>query len=172
MRTQQLRLPLSASRPLRRLTQSLLSFDPSLHPSRRMPPTGLTTHRPFGTSTFAAHLTTMPAAPDLAPATTPTDTIGPHFLTFLASLPQALATKLHILTDSDADGLPAAAILVRALRLAGYTAVTAEVRLKIKHMELSIIRRETTGAAPNQYNESETLVRFEVCGILLPFSVP
>jgi len=37
------------------------------------------------------------------------------------------------------------------------------VRLKIKHMELSIIRRETTGAAPNQYNESETLVRFEVC---------
>jgi hypothetical protein len=29
-------------------------------------------------------------------------------------------------------------------------------------MELSIIRRETTGAAPNQYNESETLVRFEV----------
>lgn len=37
------------------------------------------------------------------------------------------------------------------------------VRLKIKHMELSIIRRETTGAPPNQYNESETLVRFEVC---------
>lgn len=36
------------------------------------------------------------------------------------------------------------------------------VRLKIKHMELSIIRRETTGAPPNQYNESETLVRFEV----------
>lgn len=40
------------------------------------------------------------------------------------------------------------------------------VRLKIKHMELSIIRRETTGSPPNQYNESETLVRFEVCGIL------
>lgn len=37
------------------------------------------------------------------------------------------------------------------------------VRLKIKHMELSIIRRETTGSPPNQYNESETLVRFEVC---------
>lgn len=36
------------------------------------------------------------------------------------------------------------------------------VRLKIKHMELSIIRRETTGVTPNQYNESETLVRFEV----------
>lgn len=39
------------------------------------------------------------------------------------------------------------------------------VRLKIKHMELSIIRRETTGSPPNQYNESETLVRFEVGGI-------
>lgn len=39
------------------------------------------------------------------------------------------------------------------------------VRLKIKHMELSIIRRETTGVAPNQYNESETLVRFEVSAL-------
>jgi vacuolar protein sorting-associated protein 26 len=41
------------------------------------------------------------------------------------------------------------------------------VRLKIKHMELSIIRRETTGAPPNQYNESETLVRFEVSANLM-----
>ena len=39
------------------------------------------------------------------------------------------------------------------------------VRLKIKHMELSIIRRETTGVAPNQYNESETLVRFEASSV-------
>ena len=60
----------------------------------------------------------------------PADLIGPRFLTFLHSLPHTLATRIHILTDSDADGLPAAAILVRALRLAGYTAVTAEVRLK------------------------------------------
>lgn len=36
------------------------------------------------------------------------------------------------------------------------------VRLKIKHMELSIIRRETVGSPPNQYNESDTLVRFEI----------
>lgn len=36
------------------------------------------------------------------------------------------------------------------------------VRLKIKHMELSIIRRETTGAPPNQYSETETLVKFEI----------
>jgi vacuolar protein sorting-associated protein 26 len=44
------------------------------------------------------------------------------------------------------------------------------VRLKIKHMELSIIRRETAGAAPNQYNESETLVRFEVSRLSIAFS--
>ncbi|KAI8329333.1 putative PEP8-vacuolar protein sorting/targeting protein [Chlamydoabsidia padenii] len=36
------------------------------------------------------------------------------------------------------------------------------VRIKIKTMELSIIRRETTGAAPNVYNESETVTRFEI----------
>lgn len=36
------------------------------------------------------------------------------------------------------------------------------VRIEIKHMELSIIRRETTGAAPNQYNESETITKFEI----------
>ncbi|CAG8440525.1 11928_t:CDS:2 [Diversispora eburnea] len=37
-----------------------------------------------------------------------------------------------------------------------------DIRIKIKHMELSIIRRETTGAAPNQYNESETITKFEI----------
>lgn len=36
------------------------------------------------------------------------------------------------------------------------------VRLKIKHMELSLIRRETVGAAPNQVTDSETVLRFEI----------
>ncbi|WFD44902.1 Vacuolar protein sorting-associated protein 26 [Malassezia psittaci] len=36
------------------------------------------------------------------------------------------------------------------------------VRIKIKHMELSIIRRETTGVVPNQYNESEIITKFEI----------
>ena len=72
----------------------------------------------------------MLAVPQVAPSSAPIDTIGPRFLAFLDALPQSFATRIHILTDSDADGLPAAAILVRALRLAGYTAVTAEVRLK------------------------------------------
>ncbi|KAL7664295.1 Vacuolar protein sorting-associated protein 26 [[Candida] zeylanoides] len=36
------------------------------------------------------------------------------------------------------------------------------VRLKIKHMELSLIRRETVGAPPHQVTDSETVVRFEI----------
>lgn len=36
------------------------------------------------------------------------------------------------------------------------------VRLKIKHMELSLIRRETVGSGANQISDSQTLVRFEI----------
>lgn len=36
------------------------------------------------------------------------------------------------------------------------------VRIKVKNMELSIIRRETTGSPPHQYNENETLTRYEI----------
>ncbi|CAK9686367.1 Vacuolar protein sorting-associated protein 26 family protein [Candida parapsilosis] len=36
------------------------------------------------------------------------------------------------------------------------------VRLKIKHMELSLIRRETVGSSPKQITDSETVVRFEI----------
>jgi len=36
------------------------------------------------------------------------------------------------------------------------------VRIKIKHMELAIIRREAAGTGPQQYNESETLTKFEL----------
>ncbi|ODV57969.1 retromer subunit PEP8 [Ascoidea rubescens DSM 1968] len=36
------------------------------------------------------------------------------------------------------------------------------VRLKIKHMELSLIKRESIGTPPNQFSNSETLVRFEI----------
>ena len=49
---------------------------------------------------------------------------------FLAALPGGLATRIHILTDSDCDGLPAGVLLVRGLRAAGYTAVTAETKRK------------------------------------------
>jgi len=38
------------------------------------------------------------------------------------------------------------------------------VRIKIKHMEVVIIKRESTGApsGPNQYNESENISKFEI----------
>jgi len=36
------------------------------------------------------------------------------------------------------------------------------VRIKIKHMEIVIIKRESTGSGPNQYNESENISKFEI----------
>ena len=36
------------------------------------------------------------------------------------------------------------------------------VRIKIKHMELNIIRREQAGSGQQQNNESETLVKYEL----------
>ena len=36
------------------------------------------------------------------------------------------------------------------------------VRIKIKHMELAIIRREAAGSGPQMYNDSETITKFEV----------
>eukprot|EP00164_Ancoracysta_twista_P013817 GFYU01022220.1.p1 GENE.GFYU01022220.1~~GFYU01022220.1.p1 ORF type:complete len:298 (+),score=107.41 GFYU01022220.1:173-1066(+) len=36
------------------------------------------------------------------------------------------------------------------------------VRIKIKHMEIAIIKRESTGSGPNLYNESETITKFEI----------
>jgi len=36
------------------------------------------------------------------------------------------------------------------------------VRIKIKHMEVVIIKRETTGSGPNVYNESENISKFEI----------
>jgi len=36
------------------------------------------------------------------------------------------------------------------------------VRIKIKHMELAIIKRESTGSGANAYNESETVAKYEI----------
>eukprot|EP00941_MAST-03F_sp_MAST-3F-sp1_P002637 g2637.t1 len=36
------------------------------------------------------------------------------------------------------------------------------VRIKIKHMELAIVRRESAGTGTNVYNESETLTKYEI----------
>jgi vacuolar protein sorting-associated protein 26 len=36
------------------------------------------------------------------------------------------------------------------------------VRIKIRNMELSIIKRETTGAGSTLYNENETITKYEI----------
>ncbi len=53
-----------------------------------------------------------------------------RFEEFLARLPKGRQTRMHILCDSDCDGLPAGALLVRALRIAGYSQVTVESKRK------------------------------------------
>ncbi len=52
------------------------------------------------------------------------------FNRFLINLPQEKQTRIHILTDSDCDGLPAGALLARSLGLAGYEHVTIEAKRK------------------------------------------
>ena len=58
---------------------------------------------------------------------------GRIFTEFLASLPRGKAIRIHVYTDADADGLPAAALLVRALHAAGYPHVTTEARRKFEN---------------------------------------
>ncbi len=58
---------------------------------------------------------------------------GRIFCEFLAGLAHGTDTRIHIFTDADADGLPAAALLVRALQAAGYLGVTAETRRKFEN---------------------------------------
>ncbi len=58
------------------------------------------------------------------------DQAATRFAGFLARLPQAKATRIHVLCDSDCDGLPAGALLVRGLALAGYVHVSVEAKRK------------------------------------------
>lgn len=36
------------------------------------------------------------------------------------------------------------------------------VRIKIKHMEIAIIKKETTGVGPNNFSENETIAKYEI----------
>jgi len=36
------------------------------------------------------------------------------------------------------------------------------VRIRIKHMEVAIVKRESTGSGTNLYNESENLIKYEI----------
>ncbi len=73
---------------------------------------------------------------------------GSLFRSFLDALPQGFATRLHILTDADADGLPAAAILMRALHRAGYLNVTAEPRRKFENAWMPEVRSRIAALDP------------------------
>ena len=56
--------------------------------------------------------------------------VGQQFTGWLAALPRGLASRMYVVCDSDGDGLPAGALLLRALREAGYGDVAGECRRK------------------------------------------
>jgi len=58
------------------------------------------------------------------------DEVGERFIAWLDGLARGRATRIYVLCDSDADGLPAGALLERALRAAGFLDVKAEARKK------------------------------------------
>ncbi len=58
------------------------------------------------------------------------DEVGERFVGWLASLPRGKASRVYVVCDFDGDGLPAGAILLRALREAGYPSVEGECRRK------------------------------------------
>ncbi len=73
---------------------------------------------------------------------------GQIFTAFLDGLPQGTATDIHILTDADADGLPAGALLLRSLHAAGYTHVTAETRKKFENAWMPEVHARLKARAP------------------------
>ena len=70
------------------------------------------------------------------------------FLSFLSALPNGTATDIHILTDADADGLPAGALLLRALQAAGYSHVTVETRGKFENAWMPQVHKRLRQRAP------------------------
>lgn len=56
--------------------------------------------------------------------------VGSRFVAWLDGLPKGKASRVYIVCDFDGDGLPAGALLLRALREAGYAHVDGESRRK------------------------------------------
>lgn len=73
---------------------------------------------------------------------------GEMFTSFLGALPKGTATDIHILTDADADGLPAGALLLRALHAAGYPRVTVETRGKFENAWMPAVHERLRARAP------------------------
>jgi single-stranded-DNA-specific exonuclease len=74
---------------------------------------------------------------------------GNIFKHFLESLSGGLSTRLHILTDADGDGLPAGALLQRALKVTGYTHVTVETRGKFENAWMPSVHERLRSEAPD-----------------------
>ena len=55
---------------------------------------------------------------------------GESFMAWLASLPKGREALLYVVCDFDGDGLPAGALIMRALSAAGYSGVSGECRRK------------------------------------------
>ncbi len=96
------------------------------------------------------------------------ETVGGAFLDWLNSLPAGKDTSLHVLTDSDADGLPAAALLVRALRAARYAQVTAEVRQKFETAWSPAVTERLQARAPGALIVADMGVRGEAVLLGVP----
>ena len=56
--------------------------------------------------------------------------VGSRFTEWMDGLPKGKASRVYVVCDFDGDGLPAGAILVQALREAGYASVDGECRRK------------------------------------------
>ncbi len=56
--------------------------------------------------------------------------VGEQFLRWLEALPFGKSSRIYVICDADGDGLPAGALLLRALGETGYTSVDGECRRK------------------------------------------
>ncbi|ETE56600.1 Vacuolar protein sorting-associated protein 26B, partial [Ophiophagus hannah] len=46
--------------------------------------------------------------------------------------------------------------------LSTYPELNSSIKMEIKHMEIDIIKRETTGTGPNVYHENDTIAKYEI----------
>lgn len=76
------------------------------------------------------------------------DEVGRRFVAWVDGLPEGRATPVHVLCDSDGDGLPAGSLLMRALGTAGFAAVTGECRRKGESAWGAEVLQRVRGFAP------------------------
>ena len=104
--------------------------------------------------------------------------IGAAFVGWVRGLPDGLATRVHVLCDSDGDGLPAGALLIRSLQVAGFAAVTGECRRKGESAWGAEVLDRVRGFSPGALivtdlgSRSEALLGPEIPTLLLDHHMP